>query len=129
MKQIVALVLATLLLTGSLIPRMSAEQASRLPELLTHFHEHQREQGQDLSFWRFLMDHYVLDSHHHKAPGHSHNRLPSFDGGSPTYDFTQTILLPYCDTLITGLTSSDIFRLCSFNARQAIFCLLQPPRL
>lgn len=127
MKQLVALVLATLLLMGSLLPRMSSEQASRLPELLSHYQQHQREQGNDLSFWAFLLDHYVLDSQHHKAPSHSHNRLPSFDGGSSAYDFAQLFLLTY-EPFVTELSASAVFRLPSFNTRQAVFCLLQPPR-
>ena len=115
------------LFVGSLLPRMSAEQMSHLPELLTHYHQHQREEGQDLSFWAFLLDHYVLDSQHHKAPNHSHNRLPAFDGSQPTYDFAQAFRL-VCELSVTEITPLAVFKTRFMNARQAFSLLLQPPR-
>jgi hypothetical protein len=117
-----------MLFLGSLIPRMSMEQAARLPELLTHYQQHQREEGNDLSFWAFLIEHYALDSQHHKAPNHSHNRLPAFDGGSPAYDFAQTFRLITYVPFVVELRSLAVFRLHSMNARQAFAPLLQPPR-
>ena len=119
--------MATMLLLGSLIPRMSLKQVAHLPELLTHYEQHQREEGCDLSFWAFLLEHYVLDSDHHKTPTHSHNRLPVFDGGSPTYDFTPTFRLTYVPFMVE-LRSFAVFRLRAMNARQAFAPLLQPPR-
>lgn len=119
--------LAMTLFVGSLLPRMSAEQMIHLPELLTHYHQHQREEGQGLSFWAFLLEHYVLDSQHHKTPNHSHNRLPTFDGGSPAYDCTQVFRLIY-EPSVTELASSAIFKVRSMNARQAFSFLLQPPQ-
>lgn len=119
--------MATMLFLGSLIPRMSLEQVTRLPELLTHYEQHQREEGCDLSFWAFLLEHYVLDSDHHKTPTHSHNRLPAFDGGSPTYDFTSAFRLIYVP-FVVELRSFAVFRLRAMNARQAFAPLLQPPR-
>jgi hypothetical protein len=128
LKQVLAVLMAVMLFLGSLIPRMSMEQATRLPELLTHYQQHQREEGRDLSFWAFLIEHYALDSHHTKAPNHSHNRLPSFDGGSPAYDFTQALRLASCMPLVLELRSLAVFRLHAMNARQGFAPLLQPPR-
>ncbi|QJW91655.1 hypothetical protein HNV11_20860 [Spirosoma taeanense] len=116
-----------MLFVGSLIPRMSMEQVAHLPELLTHYQQHQREEGNDLSFWAFLLDHYLPDSPHHKAPCHSHNRLPSFDGGSSAYDFMQAFRFVY-EPFVTELASAAIFKVPLFNARQAFSSLLQPPR-
>ena len=116
-----------MLFLGSLIPRMSAEQAARLPELLTHYQQHKQEEGCDLSFIAFLIEHYVLDSHHHKAPNHSHNRLPSIDGGSSAYDFTPTLRLTYVP-FVVELGSLAVFRLRFMNACQTFAPLLQPPR-
>lgn len=103
------------------------EQAARLPELLTHYQQHQREENCDLSFMAFLIEHYVLDSDHHKAPSHSHTRLPSLDGGSPTYDFNLTLHLTYIP-LVVELHSLAVFRLRFMNAYQHFTSLLQPPR-
>ena len=120
--------MAVMLFLGSLIPRMSMEQATRLPELLTHYQQHRQEEGNDLSFLAFLIEHYALDSQHHKAPNHSHNRLPSFDGGSPAYDFTVTLRLVAAIPLVLELRSLAVFRLHTMNARQTFAPLLQPPR-
>lgn len=119
--------LATVLFIGSLFPRMSAEQMTRLPELLTHYRQHQREEGQNLSFWAFLLEHYVLDSQHHKAPNHSHSRLPTFDGGSPAYDSTPVFQL-ICEPGVTVIASLAVFKTRFMNARLPFSFLLQPPR-
>ncbi len=119
--------MAVLLFWGSLIPRMSVEQATRLPELVAHYQQHQREEGCGLSFWAFLINHYLLDSDHHKSPNHSHNRLPVFDGGSPTYDFMPMLRLVYVP-FVLELRSLAVFRLHFMNARQTFAPLLQPPR-
>ena len=119
--------MAVMLFLGSLTPRMSIEQATRLPELLSHYKQHQQEEGCSLSFWAFLIDHYALDSDHHKAPNHSHNHLPAFDGGSPTYDFVPTLRLTY-SPFVLELRSLAVFQLHFMNARQAFAPLLQPPR-
>ena len=128
MKQTLAMALVVLLFLGSLIPRMSLEQVARLPELLTHYEQHQREEGHNLSFWAFLIEHYALDSNHNKAPNHSHTRLPSFDGVSLTYDFTQTLRLINYIPFVLELRSLAVFRLHTMNARPAFAPLLQPPR-
>ncbi len=128
MKQLLAIGLALLFFGGSLVPSMSAEQIIRLPELVTHFHEHQREEGQNLSAWSFLMEHYSSDSQHHKAPKHSHSRLPSFDGGHSTYDFTPILQLAPCEPLVHELPAVAVFCLRHFNARLALSSLFQPPR-
>lgn len=128
MKRLLTLLLATLLLTSSLIPRMSAEQAVRLPELLTHYQQHQREEGPGLSFWAFLLEHYLQDSQHHKSPNHSHSRLPVFDGGTSAYDFARIFHLTFAEPHVFQLPDVAVFRLPIFNARQALFSLLQPPR-
>jgi hypothetical protein len=117
-----------MLFLGSLIPRMSLEQVARLPELLTHYEQHQREEGRNLSFWSFLIEHYALDSKHYKAPNHSHTRLPSFDGAHLTYDFTQTLRLITYVPFVLELRSMAVFRLHAMNARPAFAPLLQPPR-
>lgn len=127
MKQALAVALALMLLVSSLVPRMSTQQAVHLPDLLSHYHQHQREEGRQLSFWAFLLEHYALDSQHHKAPNHSHSRLPAFDGGSSTYDLTAHFRL-VCEPLITELTAAAVFRLPTMNARPAFASLLQPPR-
>lgn len=103
------------------------EQAARLPELLVHYQQHQQEENCDLSFLSFLIEHYVLDSDHHKAPGHSHSRLPSLDGGSPGYDFNPAIYLTYVP-LVIELHSLAVFRLQFMNACQHFSSLFQPPR-
>ena len=128
MKQLLAIGLALLLFGGSLVPSMSTEQLARLPELVTHFHEHQREEGQSLSVWSFLMEHYRSDSQHHKTSKHSHSRLPSFDGGHSTYDFTRILQLAPCEPLVHELSAVAVFGLRHFNARLALSSLFQPPR-
>ncbi|MFD2573405.1 hypothetical protein ACFSUS_22380 [Spirosoma soli] len=127
MKRVVAFALAIMFFVGSLFPRVSAEQAAHLPELMAHYHEHQREEGCDLSFWAFLVEHYVLDSHHHKAPNHSHSRLPTLDNHSSAYDFTQLFRL-VCELFITELDALAIFRIQLMTSQQAFSSLLQPPR-
>lgn len=116
-----------MLFGGSLIPRMSVEQAVRLPELLTHYQQHQQQENCDLNFLAFLIEHYVLDSDHHAAPGHNHTRLPSQDGSSPAYDFNPTLYLTY-SPLIIELHSLAVFRLQFMNAYQHFSSLFQPPR-
>lgn len=116
-----------MLFVNSLIPRMSVEQMAHLPELLSHYQQHQREEGSSLSFWTFLLEHYLLDSQHHKAPNHSHNRLPVVDGGASAYDFTPAFRLVY-KPFVTELLAQAVFHLRSLNAWQAFSCLLQPPR-
>ena len=116
-----------MLFLGSLIPRISVEQAASLPELVTHYQQHQQEENCDLSFFAFLVEHYVLDSHHHKAPTHSHNRLFSLDGGSATYDFTPMLRLIYVP-FILELRSLAVFQLRFMSACQTFAPLLQPPR-
>ena len=127
MKQVIAFVLAVMLFVGSLVPRVSSEQAARMPELIAHYHQHQREEGCELSFWAFLIEHYVLDSHHHKAPNHSHSRLPAFDNNSSAYDFTQVFRL-ICELFVTELSSPANFQIRLMKGQQAFFSLFQPPR-
>ena len=127
MRQIVAFVLAFTLFVSALVPPMSAEQTVRLPELLVHYHQHQLEEGQNLSFWAFLIEHYATDSQHHKAPNHSHNRLPSFDGGVTGFVFAQPFQLNYTPS-VTEQASLAVFRVPLLHARQVFFSLLQPPK-
>ena len=127
MKRTVAVMLAMMLFGGSLIPRMSMEQATRLPELFSHYHQHQLEEGRNLSFFSFLFEHYALDSQHHKSPNHNHNRLPIFDGGSSAYDFTQTFRLIF-EPSVTELFALAVFRVRTMNAQSAFSPLFQPPR-
>ena len=127
MKQTLAIGLAMMLFVGSLMPPMSAGQTIRLPELLTHYHQHQREEGRSLSFWAFLLEHYLSDSLHHKAPKHSHNRLPAFDGGASVYDFAPSFYLT-CGSFVIEQLAVAVFRLRLMNARQVFSFLLQPPR-
>jgi hypothetical protein len=127
MKQGVALALGVLFFVGSLFPRVNTEQAAHLPELMAHYHEHQREEGCELSFWAFLVEHYVLDSHHHKAPNHSHSRLPALDNNASTYDFTQLLRLVY-EPFVTELSSSAVFQIRCMVSRHVFTALLQPPR-
>lgn len=122
-----ALILAVMLFVGNLIPRMSVEQANHLPELLTHYQQHQREEGKDLTFWTFLLDHYLFDSQHHKCPNHSHSRLPVFDGGSSGYDCVPAFRL-ICEIHITELATKAVYHLPFFYTKQVLFSLLQPPR-
>ena len=127
MRQVTALFLGILLLISSLVPRMSAEQAARLPELVRHYHEHQREEGGGLTFWKFIVKHYASDSQHNKSPNHSHQRLPSFDGGTTGFVFTPIVVI--CSELaIAELTTSSFFRVPVLYARQFFASLLQPPR-
>jgi hypothetical protein len=128
MKQFLSVGLALMLFAGSLLPPMSAEQAVRLPELLTHYHQHEREEGQPLTFWSFLTEHYLPDSQHCKAPKHSHNRLPSFDGGGSAYDFVPLVFLTCSEPFAVERLSVAMFRLRLMNARQVFTSLLQPPR-
>lgn len=119
--------LGLLLLTSSMVPRMSADQLVRLSALLAHYQEHKQESGQELSFLDFLIMHYSSDSRHHKSPHHNHSRLPSFDAGAGGFVFAPVL------TWLHELPSMDIqatayFGLPSWNARQVSFSLLQPPR-
>lgn len=127
MKQITALFLGIMLLISSLVPRMPTEQAARLPELVRHYQEHQREEARSLSFWTFIVDHYGLDSEHHKTPNHSHHLLPCFDGGSTGFVFTPTVF-SCLDLSVAELTASSFFRVSVLYARQFSASLLQPPR-
>lgn len=115
------------MLVSSLVPRMSTEQAVRLPELLRHYHEHQQQEGQSLSFWAFLVEHYASDSQHHKAPGHSHHRLPTFDGGVAGFVFMPAVFV-CVECSVTEQTASAFFRVRLLYARQFFASLLQPPR-
>ncbi|WP_460983790.1 hypothetical protein [Spirosoma fluminis] len=128
MKQVIALLLAVLIFTGNLLPRVNNERVARLPELMAHYHEHQREEGCDLAFWAFLIEHYVLDSHHHKAPNHSHSRLPAVDNHSATYDFTQLFRLVY-KPFVTELLAAAVFHIRPMTGQQVFTPLFQPPRL
>ncbi|MBC8153648.1 MAG: hypothetical protein H7Z72_12120 [Bacteroidetes bacterium] len=127
MKQIMALFLGIMLLTSSLVPRMSTEQAARLPELVRHYHQHQREEGSNLSFWAFIVEHYASDSEHQKSPNHSHNRLPSFDGGMTGFIFTP-VVFSCIDLSVAESTASSFSRVPVRYARQFFASLLQPPR-
>lgn len=128
MKQLMTIGLAVVLFVGSLVPPMSTREVIRLPELLTHYQQHQREEGPSLSFWSFLLDHYLLDSHHHKCPNHSHSRLPAFDGGMSGYDFARIPQFILHGPLSYELSSTAVFRLPSFKVSQTLSSLLQPPR-
>ncbi len=127
MKQATALFLGFMLLISSLVPRMSAEQAARLPDLVHHYHQHQQEEGAGLSFWAFIVEHYASDSEHQKSPGHSHHRLPSFDGGTLGFVFMPTVFI-CIDVSVTELTVSSFFGVPVLYARQFSASLLQPPR-
>ena len=116
-----------MLLISSFVPRMSTEQATRLPELVRHYHQHQREENRNLSFWAFILEHYASDSQHQKSPHHSHNRLPSFDDGAGGFVFTATIFV-CVDASVAELTASSFFRTPALYARQFFSSLLQPPR-
>lgn len=106
---------------------MSADQSARLPELLAHYREHQREAEQSLSFWTFMVDHYASDSQPHKAPPHCHHHLPSFDGGTTAFVFSS--LFAICFELpFTEPVNSAFFRVPVLYARQFYASLLQPPR-
>jgi hypothetical protein len=76
MRRVTALFLGLLLLAGSVLPHVSAE---RLPGLIEHYHEHQREEGADLNVFHFLWEHYAADAFHHNHPNHSHSHLPALD--------------------------------------------------
>lgn len=76
MRPVIAFLLSTLLLAGSVLPHVSAE---RLPGLVEHYHEHQREEGGDVNILHFLWEHYAADAFHHKHPNHSHSHLPVLD--------------------------------------------------
>lgn len=76
MRPVLAFLLSILLLAGSVLPHVSAE---RLPGLIEHYHEHQREEGGDVTILHFLWEHYAADAFHHKHPNHSHSRLPVLD--------------------------------------------------
>lgn len=76
MRPVIAFLLSTLLLAGSVLPHVSAE---RMPGLIEHYHEHQREEGGNVSILHFLWEHYAADAFHHKHPNHSHSNLPALD--------------------------------------------------
>ena len=119
--------LGMMMLISSLVPRMSTEQAVRLPELLHHYHQHQQEEGPNLSFWAFLTEHYASDSQHQKSPGHSHHRLPAFDGGMTGFDFALTgFVCP--DMSVIARTTSGFFRVPLLYGHPFFASLLQPPR-
>lgn len=77
MKPVFAILLSFLLLAGSLFPQTDVEEIYKIPQLLTHYHEHQKSAGPDFSFIDFLILHYSLSSDHAQTP-HSEANLPMY---------------------------------------------------
>jgi hypothetical protein len=77
MRSSVTLVLAVLILVGSLLPNMATHELAKLPTMLEHFREHKAAASEPFSFFQFLALHYALGSDHHE-PNHETD-LPLMD--------------------------------------------------
>lgn len=80
LMKLTALTLALYLLLGSLMPGADYGQWGKWADALEHYQLHQQlaaEQGQELSFHDFLLEHFWnTDSHDHGDGGQSHQDLP-----------------------------------------------------
>ncbi len=127
MRRVIALFLSGLLLAGSVLPSVSTEQ---LPGLVEHFHEHQREEGSDLSVLHFLWEHYAADAFHHQHPNHCHSNLPAVDFHALAHLFVWlTPVFVFEKTLFTESTAQPLPRWENRYAFAFTRALLNPPKV
>lgn len=72
MKKFIAFFFCLQILSGNAF----AMELSKLPFVLQHYIEHEREENPDLSFAHFLAEHYGNDTHPKETKGHCHEKLP-----------------------------------------------------
>jgi hypothetical protein len=74
MKALVTLLFVQILALKAFIPAMDTFELVKLPTLIEHFNEHQKE-NPDLSFWEYLVLHYE-NPIHHSEDHQKHSNLP-----------------------------------------------------
>ncbi len=127
MHRILAFFMGVLLLAGSVLPSVSAE---RLPGLIEHFHEHQREEGEDLSVLHFLWEHYAADAFHHNHPNHCHSNLPAVDFHAAAQLFVwQPLVFVFEKVSFTESTAPSLPRWENRYAFAFSAALLNPPKV
>ena len=107
MKNRVAIFLALALLAQSLFPLLG--QLARIPALVAHFYAHHdhahHSQGDELSFFDFLAEHYGARSHHDDTrQGHSNLPFCSTDTS-----FTVMLFAPPAGFPLSCITIASVF--------------------
>jgi hypothetical protein len=125
MKPIFAVILSSLLLVQSLVPRAYTSLLTSA-EVWQHYAEHKAESKQTLSFWAFLEMHYGSDSKHTKEKCH---HLPQLDLNS-TAGFCvlpESVIFDKQITAFSTTVEPNFFwlNLYSFAPTEALIC---PPR-
>ncbi len=125
MKPLLAVILSSLIVAQSLVPRAYTSLLASA-EVWQHFQEHQAESKQSLSLWDFLEMHYGSDSKHTKQKNH---HLPQLDLNSSTGFCMLPNGLTFNTLPTTFIATSEPnfywLNLYSFAPTQALIC---PPR-
>lgn len=116
--------LALYFLAGSFMPSSDWDELPKVFNLISHFHEHQKRDHQNLSFMEFISMHYHTGSDHKQEEDHS--RLPFFH--TIVSPFIAIMQLPVFQFLITEKSTEKIFFIPVLTPREHLNKLLQPPR-
>lgn len=127
--KITALILASYMFIGSLIPNSDFSQLARIPDMVKHYELHQEEIANldvEFSFWEFLIIHFISPNDHEHDGDDEHKNCPfqSFCF-SITFVFSNTsIFIPEIDV---PLYSGNLFYENAFYLNGFVTTEIQPP--
>lgn len=132
MKQITAYLLSTLILFGSVIPFDFQDQLLRVPELIQHYHKHQKESKGKISFLTFLQMHYEAGSQHARNASNSekdaHNSLPMLNcHTAPSYLLPTTITFSFIEPTLLSFREKPAFWWNNLYSFIPLSSLFNPP--
>lgn len=117
MKAVLSISFSLWLLILGLMPGMDPHDIAKLPNLFTHYSDHQKHPGEDTSFWDFLAEHCTPHSdsegeeNHENLPFHNHCCSVTFFVVSDTFILTnaQVLSIPLKQTFYKQVYHSDYY--------------------
>lgn len=128
MKKVIAIVFCLQILSGNAF----ALELTKLPSLVQHYFEHEREEHPDLTFADFLVEHYMHD-HSDELEGHCDEKLPfkhCHDCCTHSSSVSAFVMSDYQLTVKSEISEFEYHNLYYTNIPAGYLnCIWQPPRV
>lgn len=127
MKSALAVLLAGLLLSSSLLPGFGIGQSAKWAELIGHYQQH-RQTDAHLGLYDFLVMHYGANSEHQKHPNHDHHNLPASTHVVLAIAPSGARFEPISTNSVYFLPQATFSHQADLYAFLSVFALINPPR-